>query len=151
MIRLLILILAGMVAGGTARAENALDAILAADRAFAALSLEKGAAKAFEAYAADDAISFGNAWAPNIGPAAIAALVGNAGSLEWAPVGGKMAASGDLGYTWGRWKATPAAAKPGEKPKVVHGKYVTIWQKQADGSWKFALDTGAPSEPPPTP
>jgi ketosteroid isomerase-like protein len=151
MIRFLLLILAGLLAGGMARAETGLDAILAADRAFAALAQEKGAGKAFEAYAADDAISFGNTWAPIIGPAAIAALVGNSGKLEWEPVGAKMAASGDLGYTWGRWKSTPAVTKPGEKPKVEHGKYVTIWQKQADGRWKFTLDTGAPSESPPSP
>ena len=150
MIRFLILVLAGLMAGGMARADSGLDAIMAADRAFAAMSLEKGAAKAFEAYAASDAISFSNAWAPVIGPAAISALVGNAGTLEWAPVGGRMSKSGDLGYTWGRWKSTPAA-KPGETPKVEHGKYVTIWQKQTDGSWKFTLDTGAPSDPPPNP
>ena len=151
MIRFAILILASLLASGIARAESGLDAILAADRAFAALCFEKGAAKAFATYAADDAISFGSAWAPVMGPSAIAALVGNTGTLEWAPEGGKMAASGDLGYTWGRWKSTPAAAKPGEIPKPLHGKYVTIWQKQADGRWKFTLDTGAPSEPPPAP
>jgi ketosteroid isomerase-like protein len=151
MIRLAILIFAGLLASGMARAESGLEAILAADRAFAALSLEKGAAKAFEAYAANDAISFGNAWEPIIGPAAIAALVGNGGTLEWVPVGGKMAASGELGYTWGRWKSTPKPAKPGDTPKVEHGKYVTIWQKQGDGKWKFTLDTGAASDPPPNP
>ena len=31
---------------------------------------------------------------------------------------------------------------------VRHGKYVTIWKKQADGSWKFVVDIGNPSSPP---
>jgi ketosteroid isomerase-like protein len=26
--------------------------------------------------------------------------------------------------------------------KVYHGFYVTIWKKQADGSWKYVFDTG---------
>ena len=36
--------------------------------------------------------------------------------------------------------------------KVVkhYGKYVTIWKKQADGSWKVAMDTGNSSPEPGT-
>jgi ketosteroid isomerase-like protein len=121
--------------------------IMAADRAFAAMAKAKGTAAAFEAYAADGAVSFGSAFEPTIGPAAIAASVGN-GPLEWSPVDAHIAASGDLGYSWGRFKATQPG-KDGAAPTPLYGKYVTIWRKQANGAWKFVLDTGAPNAPPP--
>ncbi len=34
------------------------------------------------------------------------------------------------------------------KPEVRTGMYVTIWKKQADGSWKAAVDLGSAAPPP---
>ena len=60
----------------------------------------------------------------------------------------EMAASGDLGYTFGNYVAT---SKDKDGKVVKHyGKYVTIWKKQADGSWKVAMDTGNSSPEPGT-
>ncbi len=61
-------------------------------------------------------------------------------SLTWEPVEAIVAASGDLGYTLGRWKLS--AIDPEGKPVTGQGKYVTIWRKQRDGSWKAAVDIG---------
>jgi len=56
-------------------------------------------------------------------------------SLTWEPVKAEVAQSGELGYTWGNWKLT--------KPDTTYyGNYFTVWKKQSDGSWKFALDGG---------
>jgi ketosteroid isomerase-like protein len=121
--------------------------ILAADRAFAAMAQAKGTMAAFKAYAADGAVSLGSSFEPTIGPTAIAAAVGN-GPLEWAPVEAHIAASGELGYSWGRFKATQPG-KDGAAPTPLYGKYVTIWRKQANGAWKFVLDTGTDNSPPP--
>ncbi len=60
--------------------------------------------------------------------------------LQWEPVDGQVAASGDLGYTWGRYVAT-AKDKQGNETEF-HGKYVSIWKKQKDGSWKWIVDIG---------
>jgi ketosteroid isomerase-like protein len=50
-----------------------------------------------------------------------------------------MAASGDMGFTTGPWeaKADINDAKP-----VGYGHFVTVWKKQADGSWKWVVDIG---------
>jgi ketosteroid isomerase-like protein len=60
--------------------------------------------------------------------------------LTWTPVGADIAASGDLGYTYGTYEFT-SNGKDG-KPVVDHGKYTSIWKKQKDGSWKVVLDMG---------
>jgi len=32
------------------------------------------------------------------------------------------------------------------KPAVDEGRYVTIWKRQKDGSWKLAMDMGVPND-----
>ena len=59
--------------------------------------------------------------------------------LAWQPVFAKMAASGDLGFTTGPWEFR--GDKSDSKP-AGYGHFVTIWKKQRDGSWKFAVDLG---------
>jgi len=61
-------------------------------------------------------------------------------TLRWEPIEAVVAASGDLGYTLGRWKST--AINPEGKTVTGQGKYLTIWKKQKDGSWKAAVDVG---------
>jgi ketosteroid isomerase-like protein len=66
--------------------------------------------------------------------------------LEWEPEHASISASGDLGYTFGRY----TAHRTGEDGSDVirEGRYITIWHKQPDGTWKVALDTGVPDPPP---
>ena len=67
--------------------------------------------------------------------------------LSWYPVLADVAQSGDLGYTTGPW----TRLKDGQ-PQAA-GEYVTVWRKQPDGTWKFAIDMGierigaAPAKP----
>jgi len=73
--------------------------------------------------------------------AAILEKSGDIKTLSWKPVGADVAASGDLGYTWGNWKyQAPDTA--------YYGNYFTAWKKQKDGSWKVALDGGNSSPKP---
>jgi ketosteroid isomerase-like protein len=60
--------------------------------------------------------------------------------LRWQPLGGDIAACGDLGYTFGHStsRRRNAAGEMGD----YFGKYVTIWKKQPDGGWKAVLDIG---------
>jgi ketosteroid isomerase-like protein len=69
-------------------------------------------------------------------------------TLTWTPVHAEMAASGDLGYTYGKYVYT-AKNKEG---KVVanYGKYTSIWKKQKDGQWKVVVDMGNSSPDPQT-
>jgi uncharacterized protein (TIGR02246 family) len=58
----------------------------------------------------------------------------------------QVAASGDLAYSRGRYTMTMTDPKT-KAPFTSKGNYLTVWQKQADGSWKAVEDfitTGAP-------
>jgi ketosteroid isomerase-like protein len=67
-------------------------------------------------------------------------------SLTWTPVKAEMAASGDLGYTYGNYVYT-AKNKEG-KLITTYGKYTSIWKKQKDGQWKVVVDMGNSSPEP---
>ena len=66
--------------------------------------------------------------------------------LTWTPVHADMAASGDLGYTFGTYEFR-SKDKDG-RPTVSYGKYASIWKKQSDGSWKVVMDMGNASPSP---
>lgn len=67
-------------------------------------------------------------------------------SLTWTPVKADMAASGDLGYTYGNYVFK---SKNKEGNIVTHyGKYMSVWKKQKDGSWKVVVDMGNSSPAP---
>ena len=70
-------------------------------------------------------------------------------NLTWTPVKAEMAASGDLGYTFGNY-VLKANDKDGH-PVVHYGKYATVWKKQKDGSWKVVMDMGNSSPDPAKP
>jgi ketosteroid isomerase-like protein len=66
--------------------------------------------------------------------------------LTWTPVFADMAASGDLGYTYGTYEFR-SKDKDG-KAVTKHGKYASVWKKQKDGSWKVVMDMGNSSSDP---
>ncbi len=57
--------------------------------------------------------------------------------VEWQATTAEVAASGDIGYTIGAFELT--AEQDGTTMLTV-GKYLTIWHKQADGTWKVQAD-----------
>lgn len=69
----------------------------------------------------------------------------------WQATKVEVARSGDLAYVSGNYEFKETDA--GGKPITDKGKYLEIWKKQADGSWKCVADmfnsdlpTGAPPE-----
>jgi ketosteroid isomerase-like protein len=109
---------------------------------FAKDVLEQGG-KAFGSYFAEDAVTIDDNEAAVKGRDAIArgATWSPADlQLSWTPVGGQMGPSGDMGFTWGHYEVH-FKDKAG-KPVVEKGRYMTVWKKQADGSWKVELDGG---------
>lgn len=129
-------------------AVGALRALLQTDKDFSAMSAKDGARAAFTHYLADDAVSLPQGGAPMHGADAISAqLPGpDGGTLTWTPSGGDVAASGDLGYTWGSYEYRGKNAK-GEAV-VGYGKYTTVWKRQASGEWRAVLDMGNQSPGP---
>jgi len=137
-----------LAAGACAHAAGDSEELLAADRAFARASVERGAAQAFFEYCAVDAVQFPAGQAPVHGRERIrdSLVTGRPYVLRWTPRAARAAASGDLGYTWGTYEfeTTDAQGKPG----IHYGKYVTVWKRETGGPWRVALDIGNPGPAP---
>ena len=123
--------------------EASREEILAADRAFSKLSSQKGLTEAFLAFAADDLIKPSEGQQPVFGKEALRGSLQGANAesayrLTWEPLRAEV--SGDIGYTFGAWTRQKINAT--ESDSTLYGNYVTIWKRQADGSWKWVLDTG---------
>jgi hypothetical protein len=109
--------------------------VMVADRAFSALSVEKGVPYAFWFYASRTARLYGEHGGPRIGKAATAPKPDTSGpKLTWAPTAGAVSADGKMGWTDGAWTL---AGKDGTDT----GHYVTVWVKE-DGAWKVQADIG---------
>jgi ketosteroid isomerase-like protein len=107
-------------------------------KVFAAKNLEKSVAFCDES----GAVLSSNAPAAN-GRDAIAKLFSGFFQLanlkiSWLPNRADVAKSGELGYTSGAYEMT--FNDPTGKTISDKGKYVTVWKKQTDGSWKVLLD-----------
>ena len=68
------------------------------------------------------------------------ALLAPGVSLSWTPMYVESAKSGDLAYILGSYTMNTKAAKGKGKPVADRGKYLAVWKKQADGSWKVEAD-----------
>ena len=119
------------------------DALRAADVAFAREAERLGAGEAFGRYAAPDAQIFSAAGEFITGPEAITASFGQSttnSSFTWQPVYGELSASGDLGFTVGN--AVVTVERPDGAAVVRYSKYLTVWKRQRDGQWKYVVDGG---------
>jgi ketosteroid isomerase-like protein len=66
------------------------------------------------------------------------------GILNWHPQFAEIAASNDFGYTTGPWTFQP---KTINDPVVARGQYITVWQADKNGEWKFLVDLGVGNLP----
>ena len=132
---------------GATDVERAIEEILAADRAFSALSVAEGTHAAFDQYMAEDATIYRDKAHPFTGRAAILALFAQGGEtvLSWEPTFATAAESADLGYSLGLYVYTYADSM-GEQQQS-RGYYITIWQRQSDRSWKYVFDSGVRAPP----
>ncbi len=123
-----------LIAASAVPALAAESAVMAADRAFSKLSVEKGQPYAFWFNSSKSARFYGPSGPPKIGKAAKAPPVADAQDsvLSWEPTAG--AADGKLGWTDGVWKLTGAKGNR-------TGHYLTVWVKE-DGVWKVQADIG---------
>jgi ketosteroid isomerase-like protein len=115
--------------------------LMKADMDFSQMSVKGGMQKAFLAFFADSGVMLRDNGYPIKGRESLISMYSGRTDttfiLSWKPAFEKIAESGDLGYTYGFYTRTIKAT--GEATK---GTYLTIWEKQKDGSWKFVLDTG---------
>jgi ketosteroid isomerase-like protein len=67
-------------------------------------------------------------------------------NLTWKATKAEVSSSADMGYTIGTYQLTMNDAAG--QPATSDGKYLTVWQKQADGQWKVVADSPSASAPP---
>ena len=67
-------------------------------------------------------------------------------AISWQPTTVEASRGGDLGYSLGTYSLT--MHDPTGKPVTDRGKYVTVWKKQADGTWKVIADIFNSNLPP---
>jgi ketosteroid isomerase-like protein len=70
--------------------------------------------------------------------AAWSAMLSPDTTLNWQASKVEVARSGDLAYILGVYQLT--TTDPKAKPMADRGKFVEVWKKQADGSWKTVAD-----------
>ena len=144
------------LAGGSAVAQGnaaVVEAILQADRDFAALAAQTDIETAFATWMeSEDGRLVRGTVTPLRGEAEIRALfagVPDGTLLHWEPLEGLAGSGDDFGVTWGVWELHPDGDRT--TPPAGRGTYVTVWQRNADGNWRGVLDMGTddPSYQPP--
>ena len=112
-------------------AAAALQSAVDAERAFAAMAQTEGQWTAFRAYAAPEAVMFV--------PEAVNAREWLAGREDppipvmWWPGRAIVSCDGNMAVTTGPWVRAGGS---------LRGYFTTVWQRQADGSWKWLIDHG---------
>lgn len=147
-----IMVLALLLTGAAQKVDvvPALQSLVDTERAFSRASGEKGTRESFLMFIADDGILFR--------PAAVA---GKKWMLEhpqppnpkrpllsWQPIFADIAVAGDMGYTTGPWEFKQDI---NDEKAVAFGNFITVWKKQPDGTWKFAIDLGISNPQPAAP
>jgi uncharacterized protein (TIGR02246 family) len=104
----------------------------------------EGGGKAFATWFAEDGVSLGKGQQAVHGRENIAkqaTWLAKDYQLIWTPTDAVMSPAGDMGYTWGHYEGHSRDSDG--SAKVTMGRYLTVWRKEADGSWKVVLDASS--------
>lgn len=132
------------VAGFRQADPQALQRMVATERAFAAATAEIGVRDGFLSFFADDAVQLRPGAPPTLAPArdALAAQplqkLPVANQLIWEPYTGHISSDGTLGWLTGGFVSLNRA----QQVVVAQGAYFSVWKLQPNGSWRVWLDEG---------
>ncbi len=114
--------------------------IVAAELAFSRAARERGQWTAFREFAAPGALLHGND-----GPFAVlpwlATQTDPPQAVQWAPRVVVMSCDGAVAVSRGRFR----------DPEGKVGNFVTVWERQADGEYRYVFDVGGDDNPQPPP
>lgn len=123
-----------------------LQSLIDTELAFARMAQMENSRDAFLHYLSDETVMFMDGEI-KIGKKAWQNRKPDSSLLIWTPVFADISSSGDFGYTTGPSEYYASRTK-GEQ--AFYGSYVTMWRKDADQTWKMALDMGIYPQPRPT-
>jgi len=136
-----VIINACQLPSGPSSPEKLKSELFAVEKEFCAMAQKEGVQKAFVYFAADSAVILRRNTVLK-GKEAIrlqyASFPQKGSKLEWAPDFADVSASGDLGYTYGRYTLT-STDSIGHTTKN-EGVFHTVWKRQSDGQWRFVWD-----------
>jgi len=132
-----------LVAVPASAGDAARKSLVAAERAFAAMSLTEGIKPSFLKYLAADGVVF-RPTATN-GRKAIGAQRPSAATLSWEPAFAEVSAAGDLGFTTGPWELHLPTDR---NQPPAYGHFISVWKKPGDGAWRVTVDIGISHEKP---
>jgi ketosteroid isomerase-like protein len=131
------------VADPAAERAARVEQVRAAEIAFAK-SVKDDKPEAFAAFLDEGAVFVSGKTVTRGKAAVIEAWKGYFGSdrphFEWHPEVVELAADGTLGLSRGPWTIR-ARDKDGNETEI-RGLYNSVWQRQADGSWRIVFDAG---------
>ncbi len=116
------------------------EKLVATEKAFAQMSLDSGMTAAFLYFLHDEAVVFrpgpisGKRWYQD--------RTNNEAILNWQPEFVEISSAGDLGYSTGPWEYRSSRSDTA----TYYGRFVSIWQRQADGNYKVMADLGIDHE-----
>jgi ketosteroid isomerase-like protein len=146
MLFVLIINLFSMISCTNSSNQSPAGVLIKADNDFSEMSVNAGMHKAFLSWFADSGVMLRDNGYPIKGRESLVSMFSTLSdtsfTLAWKPVFEKIAESGELGYTYGFY--TRRIRATGE---ISRGTYLTIWEKQKDGKWKFVMDTGTDGLP----
>lgn len=117
--------------------QSDLQKLIETEKSFALLAANSGTKTAFLNYIADDGLLF----LPEKvnGKAYWNARDQSKGLLSWAPNYADVTSNGLIGYTTGNWEFR---SKGKDDTPAAFGEFVTVWQRNPDGKYKFIADIG---------
>jgi len=131
---LLMLIACGRPAAGSL--DDAFESLVQTERAFAQTSVTSGTRAAFLEFFAEDGVVFDagpvnahSVWEQRLAEGPV---------LIWGPEIADVSAAGDLGYTSGPYEVRQTH----ESEPVAWGHFVSVWRRNADGTWNVVADGG---------
>ena len=123
-------------------AQRSFEGLINAEKSFAAYSLAHGTKDAFLKFADSTGIIFiQETEAPANAIDVWKKRENRPGKLDWQPQYAEIANSKDFGYTTGPYTFTR------NDSVLARGEYLTVWQVNKEGEWKFLLDLGVRNTP----
>lgn len=120
-----------------------MEQLLDRDRDFASATAMQGQSQAMEAFFTADVRILRNGVQPLTGIDAARGLASDrSGTLSWQPLGGDLARSGDLGYTYGEYAYEPSDTSLYKEL----GNYVRVWRNTTGTGriWRVEIDLLVP-------
>lgn len=124
----------------TATHEKFKSELFAVEKEFCAMAQSESVQKAFVYFAADSAVILRKGQLLK-GKEAIRMQYDSfphGAKLEWTPDFADVSASGELGYTYGKYTytSTDSLGHTTQSGGIFH----TVWKRQPDGQWRFVWD-----------